>query len=70
MALRQAGFLQREVKDGANLPGDAEVTEQVRTIRLDLELEDGIARVQLAQVLARHGALVEDEDSGRILTEA
>src|SRR5207248_2093323 len=68
--LRDLRLFQREVEDGTNLPGDAEMTEQVGTVRLDLEREDGVARVQLAQVLPQRGALIEDENSGRILAKA
>ncbi len=67
--LRDLRLSQRQVEDGANLSRDAEVTEEIGAVGLDLELEDGVARIELVEILARRRPGVEDQDSRRVLAQ-
>src|SRR5712692_5083260 len=69
MGLRDLWLSERQVEDRANLSRDAQVTEEIRAVRLDLELEDGVARVELVEILSRRGAGAEDQDARRFLPQ-
>src|ERR1700694_1345891 len=68
--LRDLRLSDRKVEDGADLSRDAQVAEEIGAVRLDLELEDGVARVELVEILSRGGAGVEDHNPRRVLPQA
>ena len=45
------------------------MTKEIGTVRLDLELEDGIARIELVKILSRSSPRPERQDTGSVLAE-